>query len=643
MAALHNRKTGGPAPAFALTFRQVRILGMCVLGIRVGQGLLRGLLIAIALSTAATGLVSGGLTAEALGQTLRNEAETAALPRVNGLDSRGLPRVLSARDVARYREIFSLQEAGRWERADRLIAQLEDRRLLGHVQFQRYMHPTAYRSSYKELRRWLASYADHPEAERIHRLALRRKPAGAAAPRAPEGARISLGGAGAELFRYVSPRSRSADEAARVEQIKRRIRRNVLSERLTVTEKLLNSAEVRGLLDEVERAQGFGRVASGWFYLGRDAKALAAARTAVRLGGDKAPVALWVGGLAAWRSGDAETAYGRFAALAQAGHVSGWMRAAGGFWASRSALRLRRPGEMSGWLRTAAAHPRTFYGLLAREALGMDTELSFGQAPIDRPGLSRLLQDQRALRAAALLQVGQRERAEAELMMLDGWSDEETARALVALTERAQFPGLAYRLGSHLDRDPTQAADPAITAALFPIPPWEPTSGWQVDRALLYALMRQESAFDPEAESPYGARGLMQLMPTTASYIAGDRSLRGSARAKLFEPAFNLDLAQRYLLHLMEETETGNDLFRLAAAYNGGPGNLRKWQRRLQEAGVPLDDPLLFIESLPSLETRLFIERVLTNLWIYRARLGQPAPSLEALAAGVRPIYVKLD
>ena len=75
------------------------------------------------------------------------------------------------------------------------------------------------------------------------------------------------------------------------------------------------------------------------------------------------------------------------------------------------------------------------------------------------------------------------------------------------------------------------------------------------------------------------------------------------------------------------------------AAYNGGPGNLRKWLRRTEFN----DDPLLFKEGLPARETRLFIEIVFTNLWIYRARLGQDAPSLDAIAGGRWPLYTPRD
>ena len=76
----------------------------------------------------------------------------------------------------------------------------------------------------------------------------------------------------------------------------------------------------------------------------------------------------------------------------------------------------------------------------------------------------------------------------------------------------------------------------------------------------------------------------------------------------------------------------------MAAAWNGGPGNLNKWRRRIDY----MSDPLFFIESLPSRETRIFIERVLSNLWIYRNRFGQRTPSLDAIAAGEWPVYVDL-
>ena len=86
-----------------------------------------------------------------------------------------LPRILSDSDIALYREIFALQEAGDLAPAAKLILELENPVLLGHVEAQKYLHPTAHRSSFHELEDWLEAYADHPQARRIYRLALRRK------------------------------------------------------------------------------------------------------------------------------------------------------------------------------------------------------------------------------------------------------------------------------------------------------------------------------------------------------------------------------------------------------------------------------------------------------------------------------------
>jgi soluble lytic murein transglycosylase-like protein len=89
----------------------------------------------------------------------------------------------------------------------------------------------------------------------------------------------------------------------------------------------------------------------------------------------------------------------------------------------------------------------------------------------------------------------------------------------------------------------------------------------------------------------------------------------------------------------MEQGPTSNNLIFLAIAYNGGPGNMAKWERKSDHR----DDPLLLIESLPSRETRSFVKRVLTNFWMYRDRLGQSSPSLDALAAGEWPLYIAQD
>ncbi|MEX0922096.1 MAG: lytic transglycosylase domain-containing protein [Rhodovibrionaceae bacterium] len=556
--------------------------------------------------------------------------ETAALPGTALLSPDGSPQVLSAEDAALYGEIFALQKAGRWAEADARIARLKDARLLGYLLFQRYMHPTAYRSSYAELRDWLRDYAELPEAERIHALALRRQPSGAAAPRAPEGSADSIRGAAYDYYSYVSPRRRSAAEARQVAEIKRQIRRNVLSTYLSKTEEQLASPAWTRLLDPVEIDEGYARVAAAWLYYGEAEQAFALAARAAQRSGQDYPLAHWTAGLAAWSLQRYSEAAAHFEAAARSRLLSGWNVSSSAYWAARAHLRLRQPEQMSRWLNVAAQYPRSFYGLLARRALGIPTGFSFTRHELAEEHVDALEATARGGRALALLQLGREELAEQELLGLAGWQEPRTTDALLALTSQAGLPALSLKLANHLSQGGRFGAD-TLDAAFYPLPPWQPSGGYAVDRALIYAFVRQESAFDPRATSGAGARGLMQLMPATASYVAGDASLRqAGGRDRLYDPSFNLALGQRYLAELLTYPSVGGDLFRLAAAYNGGPGNLEKWDAHVG-AG---DDPLLFIEKLPSRETRLFIERVLANLWIYRARLGQDSPSLTDLAAG---------
>ena len=558
------------------------------------------------------------------------------------LERRPSERPLAPADAERYAEIFALQTEGKLQAADRLIAALDDPLLLGHVLSQRYLHPTHYKSKYRELAAWLEVYADHPDADRIYRLARKRKPKGAASPKRPVKRRHSLAAAAPldEVHLYQSKKRLTRAQRRKVRQLQRRIRRNVQRVYLTKTEQLLQEKRVRRLFDRYELDEAYSLVAAGWLYYGRPAKALELASAAAERTGDRIPVLHWTAGLAAWRLGKIDTAAGHFEALALSDRASPWNRTAGAYWAARAHGRNRNGAEAHRWLTVAARFPHTFYGLLAQHRLGLQFEISFTAPSLDYPNLARLNATAGGTRALALIQSGQKQLAERELMLLDDWKDSRNTRALLALTQAAELPRLGLEISKRLLRGEADGwSEHDLGAVLYPLPPWQPAKGFSLDRALVYAFMRQESDFDPRAKSPSGARGLMQLMPRTASYLDKKRRYRGRVRDLLYDPQLNLTLGERYLKRLLGYRYVKNDLMRLTVAYNAGPGNLRKWERRMDHR----DDPLLYIESLPKLETRLFAERVLTNLWIYRLRLGQPTPTLQALAADRWPIYGPLD
>lgn len=338
----------------------------------------------------------------------------------------------------------------------------------------------------------------------------------------------------------------------------------------------------------------------------------------------------WTSGLQAWKEHDYNSAFEHFSTLARNRSANPWDQTAAAFWAARSLTRLGRPAEVTAWLKRAAAHPRTFYGLLASRQLGTETELNWSMPDLRGDHLVTLAGKPAGSRALALLQVGQVTMAEEELRSIHPRGNDNLEEALIALANTASLPGLAMCLGSAIPGPNGALYD----AALYPMPSWQPEDGFKVDRALIYALVRQESQFDTGARSSKGAAGLMQLMPRTASYVAG-RPFDRNNLDELNDPELNLTLGQKYVEYLLQQGSIDNNLFYLLAAYNSGPGMVRQWQRSLDYD----NDPLLFIETITATETRDFIERVLANYWIYQLQMGGNTPSLETAASGEWPVY----
>jgi soluble lytic murein transglycosylase len=573
----------------------------------------------------------------------------ALAPRVGPMSdsTSALPAILARNDIALYTEIFDLQNDGQWDKADRLIAQLSDDSLMGHVLFQRYMHPTAYRSSYQELKNWLADYADHPGATRIYDLALKRKPSSVGYPRKPQAVEMPAmdavvafdepqGGSETESPATESRKyaGKSSSQRAKIRTIQSQIRSLVQRGNVTVALKNLDTKANRALFDPVSFAESLGVIARGYFRYHEDKEAMAVAKMATKLAGDDAARAHWWGGLAAFRAKDWNTAAAHFAALSLSVEADDWLRAAGGFWASRAYLIGGEPQNVSAMLQRATEMPRTFYGLLATRALGQTPPLDFEMPVLSDTETEFLLEIPAARRAIALIETGQTNRADEELRRFVDELPPSFVGTLLALADRAGLADVAFRLGRDMERRQKVSLD----GALYPVPGWEPEDGFGIDRALIFAIVRQESQFRSRAISSAGARGLMQLMPATAGYMAGDR-FHGSSRAELFEPGLNLSLGQKYVHHVLNLAEIDGNLLYALAAYNAGPGNLQRWRAKIDYA----DDPLLFIESLPSRETRAYIEHVLSNFWIYRLRLKQNVDSLDMLIGGSWPIYVSQD
>jgi len=542
---------------------------------------------------------------------------------------------LSGDDIARYKNIFALQKAGEMAQADAVIADLQDHRLMGHVLHQRYMHPTAYISKFAELKEWLHLYAGHAGAREIYKLA-------------------GIKG-GAKANDLPQPRSdiafRSIEEPTvvygknyrgRVTNDGRDLQKNIHSllrrNRPSQAVKLLERDKRAASLDHVQQDQQRGHIAARYFYGGHYRKAYEVSTKAVSRSQFHVPRAAWIAGLTAWQKGGYKSAAQFFGMAAKSPYASGWTQAAGSYWAARSYMRLGQVDKVGQWLEFAQAHPRTFYGMLATRALGRDFDFNWDVPQFTQESQQILDSTKEGARAIALVAVGENIRAEKELMRLSPNGNDALRRAMLAFAGYAELPGLAMQLGSRMSPENGALYD----AALYPVGAWMDAQDYDVDPALMFAMMRQESRFDAAAESRRGASGLMQIMPATASYIAGDSFYKSKAgRKALLDPKVNIALAESYIHRLLKHPAVKGDFVSMLVAYNAGPGNLNKWRRTMRGA----DDPLLFIESLPAAETRAYVERVLSNYWIYRLRAAHyqqnndELRSIDMLAQGQWPRY----
>ena len=303
-------------------------------------------------------------------------------------------------------------------------------------------------------------------------------------------------------------------------------------------------------------------------------------------------------------------------------------RARGAYWAGRAAEAAGAREDARVWYETAARNLTTYYGQLAAARLSADFFLALPLAPQPANVAARAFAADELVRAVkALGRYGHADRIDP---LFDALVDRATTR------ERAH---LTADLAAHLGR-----ADLAVRTArqvrragiilpdhLYPVIPLPAAANLAPDtQALVLAVVRQESGFDPRAVSHAGARGMMQLMPATARHVARSLDL-DPARHSLDDPAFNLLLGSTYMDRLVRRYD--GSLLLAVAAYNAGPGRVSGWLKRYGDPRAPHIDPVDWVETLPFAETRNYIQRVFEGLTIYRHRL---APTQVAIALDTR-------
>ncbi|CAG0959227.1 partial soluble lytic murein transglycosylase, partial [Rhodocyclaceae bacterium] len=295
------------------------------------------------------------------------------------------------------------------------------------------------------------------------------------------------------------------------------------------------------------------------------------------------------------------------------------------YWLARSLASHGRQQEANALYQKIGGQPN-FYGNLADEELGRSIALPAKAAPPTAEELAQAAANPALRRALALMRLDIRIEGVREWnWTVRGMND----RQLLAAAEFARKHDIFDRAISTADR--TLAQHDYGLRYLAPYREYvEPKAReLALDHSWVYGLMRQESRFVTNARSTVGAKGLMQVMPATAKWVAKKINLPHFHPARVAEMDTNVTLGTNYLKMVLESLD--NHPVLASAAYNAGPGRARRWR-----AEQPLEGAI-YAETIPFNETRDYVKKVMSNAIYYAALFDEKPQSLKSRLGVVRP------
>ena len=537
--------------------------------------------------------------------------------------------VLSDADASLYTQIFLLQSQEEISAAQKLEEQLTDPLLMNEVLYQRYISDT-YRTRGREITAWMEKYYDMPGAERMVKLAKIKQ----ATVRKASVPRSISGGASIETAQSETwtAKKYTGETNTKINKFKRAIRSGatktarLILEDASLRKKLTESdyGRLAGRLSFIYYTNGETELAKKWGFVAADAKS---------------EYGLWAMGLLYFQEEKFDESEKYFSAILDLEQINNARKTEAAFWAGRAAYENGERSQAKKYWKIAATYPMAFYGALASVMLGHTPRYEFFEQDCTDEDIDTLRESKYGKRALALLQVGQKDRAELYLKyMITARVSDKTLHAINSVATAYGLPPVSIQASSLVqDRGILEIDDNIIYSAQYPLPDWEPMGGWSIDRALLLAITKQESGFRANAKSGAGANGLMQIMPSTAKRVARENQVDMS-EIDMSKPEHNMFLGQQYIVDLLAHPNINNNIIKMLAAYNAGMGTMVEFEKNFETY-----DPLLYIESFPTYETRSYIKRVMSNLWLYRARLNQPLTTMKDLADGEWPLYNSED
>jgi soluble lytic murein transglycosylase-like protein len=533
------------------------------------------------------------------------------------------PRQLSQAEHDYYAAVFAAIDRQDWAGAEALLAQREDGLLHPAARAELYLAAGSPRVELPQIESWLQRGRELPQAQQLARLAVTR--GALAMPELPYAQPFYATGSAPKRAR-----PRSVDDGTMPASVREAILARIDADDPDGARLLLDGIDAS--LSAEARAEWRQRVAWSYYIENMDPQAMGLAATVGAGSGPWVAEGDWTMGLAAWRLGDCDQAGQAFERAAY-GATNPELRAAAQYWASRAALRCRRPEHSAELLRSAALADDTLYGMLATEQLGLALPERGSRAEFGSEDWQRVGGFENVRVAIALAEIGRDKLASEVLLHQARICDPGNYDALSRLARDLGLPSTQLYMAHNAPSG--GSADPA---SQYPAPKWVPVTGWRVDPALAYAHTLQESNFRAEAVSPAKAQGLMQITPITVRQHAPNLGLSAS-QVDIFDPRVNLAFGQQNLEMLRDSPATGGALPKIMAAYNAGLTPVTRWNYEVNDQG----DPLLYMESIPYWETRSYVAIVMRNYWMYERQARAASPSRASLAANAWPGFPGAD
>lgn len=295
------------------------------------------------------------------------------------------------------------------------------------------------------------------------------------------------------------------------------------------------------------------------------------------------------------------------------------------YWAGRAAEANTNRKIAAGWYKLASQHPTTFYGQLALDKLNQDIVLSAEDSFPEPTRSEMMLYKKNGLLKAAHLLIKFDQKRLAKKFIKQAVENAKSPGELALISEfglAVEYPQFSVIAS----KSAHQVHGVSLLKTNYPQPAYQLAK--DTDKALAYSIIRQESLFNPEARSGANARGLMQLIPSTARRTSRQLGLRYNTAKLTKDPHYNTQLGSYYITQLVNKRD--QSLVLAIASYNAGPGNVNKW---IKTYGDPrtmknIENIIDWVELIPFSETRNYVQRVLENKQVYSSLFYEQPVSL---------------